>query len=55
MPVANGLLTGVLSMPDDRYEARVIWLLPMLAGLMGMSWLSRDEQETRQLNSEFAR
>jgi len=45
MLVANALLTGVLSMPDDRYEARVIWLLPMVAGLMGMSWFSRGAEE----------
>jgi hypothetical protein len=29
--LANALLSGVLSMVDDRYQARVVWLLPLLA------------------------
>ena len=31
--IANALLSGTLSMVDDRYQARVIWMVPMLAGL----------------------
>ena len=32
--VANALVCGVLSGPYDRYQMRVIWLLPALAGAM---------------------
>jgi hypothetical protein len=34
--LANALLTGVLASPDPRYGGRIIWLLPMLAVLMGV-------------------
>jgi hypothetical protein len=29
--VANAAVTGILSTPHDRYQARVIWLVPLLA------------------------
>jgi hypothetical protein len=32
--LANGILTAVLSDLDGRYQARVIWLIPLLASLM---------------------
>jgi hypothetical protein len=35
---ANALSTGALSEVDSRYQARVIWLLPLLAALTVMSW-----------------
>jgi hypothetical protein len=35
----NALLTGVLSMVDDRYGCRVIWLIPLLAGVFVLDWL----------------
>lgn len=41
MVLANGLLTGALSMPEDRYECRVIWLLPLLAMLSVQVWVSQ--------------
>jgi hypothetical protein len=41
MVLANGLLTGALSMPEDRYECRVIWLLPLLAALSVQVWISQ--------------
>jgi len=34
MIAANALLTGVLSVVDDRYGCRVIWMIPLLAGLL---------------------
>ncbi|MBZ5528206.1 MAG: hypothetical protein LAN71_09945 [Acidobacteriia bacterium] len=37
--LANALVTGVLSDVLDRYQSRVIWLLPLLAGLSLMEWL----------------
>jgi hypothetical protein len=33
MVVANAMVTGVLSDVEDRYECRVIWLIPFLAGI----------------------
>lgn len=32
--VANAAVTGILSTPHDRYAARVIWLLPLLAAVL---------------------
>ena len=39
MVIANGLVTGVLSAVEDRYQSRVIWLLPLLAGVFVLEWL----------------
>jgi hypothetical protein len=33
MVAANAFLTGVLSMVDDRYGCRIMWMIPLLAGL----------------------
>jgi len=38
---ANAFVTGVLSMVDDRYGCRVIWLIPLLAALFLLDWLNR--------------
>lgn len=38
--VANAFVTAVLSSSDSRYEARVIWLLPLTAALAGMDWFA---------------
>ena len=37
--VANAGVTGVLSVVDDRYQCRVIWLVPLLAGIFFLDWL----------------
>jgi len=37
--IANALVTGPLSMVEDRFQSRVIWLLSFLAGLFVMVWL----------------
>lgn len=42
---ANAFVTGALSTVEDRYESRVIWLLPLLAGLMMMEWLDHRAKE----------
>jgi hypothetical protein len=34
----NALLGGGVSDPQPRYQARVIWLLPLLAMLTGLVW-----------------
>lgn len=40
----NALVTGVLSGAEDRYQSRVIWLLPLLAGLLLLDWRVDREQ-----------
>jgi hypothetical protein len=37
--ISNAFITGVLSGIDDRYQSRVIWLIPFLAGLFVIHWL----------------
>ena len=39
----NAAVCGILSVPADRYQSRVIWLLPLLGALA----LSRRPQEAR--------
>jgi hypothetical protein len=41
--IANALVTGPLSLVEDRFQSRVIWLLPFLAGLFVMVWLDRRQ------------
>jgi hypothetical protein len=36
--VVNALVTGVLASVLDRFEGRVIWLVPLLAALCAFSW-----------------
>jgi hypothetical protein len=43
--IVNAFLAATLSEVDSRFQARVIWLLPLLALIAGMVWWStRDEQ-----------
>jgi hypothetical protein len=37
--IANAFVTGTMSMVDERYGSRVIWMLPLLAGLIAMDWM----------------
>lgn len=39
--IANAAVTGVLSNISDRYQSRVVWLVPLLAGVMVLEWLDR--------------
>ena len=39
--VANAGVAGVLSVVDDRYQCRVIWLVPLLAGIFFLDWLQQ--------------
>jgi hypothetical protein len=43
--LANALVTGVLANVEDRYQARVIWLLPLLAILFTLEWLEYRRQD----------
>jgi hypothetical protein len=45
--IANALITSVLSEVDSRYQARVIWLIPLVAGLMVVDLLQRREAARR--------
>jgi hypothetical protein len=41
MVVLNAFLTGVLSVVDERYQCRVIWLIPLLAAVFVLDWLEQ--------------
>jgi hypothetical protein len=40
--VANALITGTLSMVEDRLQSRIVWLVPLLAGLLVLELLLTD-------------
>jgi len=42
--VVNVAITGVLSMPEDRFECRVIWMVPLLAEMFALAWLTRSRE-----------
>jgi hypothetical protein len=37
--VANAFVTGILSMVENRFQSRVIWLLPLLAGILVLDYI----------------
>jgi hypothetical protein len=39
--ITNAMVTGTLSMVEDRFQSRIIWLLAFLAGLLLLDWLDR--------------
>ncbi len=43
--VANAAVTGVLSNVEDRYQARVIWLVPLLAGIVASTWAGERRRD----------
>jgi nitrate reductase NapE component len=36
--VANAFVTGALSTVEDRYQSRVVWLIPFLACVLALNW-----------------
>ena len=44
--VANALITGALSVVDDRYQCRVIWLIPLLTAIFLLDWLQQRDTAT---------
>ena len=54
--IANAFVTGVFSNVEDRYQSRVIWLLPLLAGLFVLEWLAHrhDSEFAVQRRREFS-
>ena len=51
--VANALVTGVMSVVDDRYGARIMWLIPLLAGIFFLDWLNQRETLSEETVSEL--
>ena len=50
MVVGNTFTLGPLSVPSERYQARVIWLVPLLAGCFVLNrviYLRRQKQSGR--------
>jgi hypothetical protein len=41
---ANALVTGTLSMVEDRLQSRIVWLVPLLAGILILDWRNRHDQ-----------
>jgi hypothetical protein len=55
--IGNAAITGVLSNVEERYQSRVVWLIPLLAFVAGACWgdrrARRTEMRTRDpVNSE---
>jgi hypothetical protein len=54
--IVNALVTAVLSEVDSRYQSRVIWLVPLAAGLIALDllnrWRSRDVAESLREGQE---
>lgn len=51
MILANAFLAGVLSVVDDRYGCRVIWMVPLLALLMGTEAWGNSRGDARAKSS----
>ena len=45
--IANAAVTGVLANVEERYQARVIWLVPLLAIVLGLTWLDQRSSSQR--------
>jgi len=50
--VANALVTGTLSMVEDRLQSRVIWLVPLLAAVLVLDWFERLQRSGRLVLSK---
>jgi hypothetical protein len=48
--IMNALVTGVLSGVEIRYQSRVNWMLPLLAGVLLLDW--RERRTLRRSNAE---
>jgi len=42
--IANAFVTGVLSTVEDRYQSRVVWLLPFLGISLAFAWLAHRQR-----------
>ena len=50
--VANALVTGTLSMVEDRLQSRVIWLVPLLAIVLVLDWCEQLQESGRLVLSK---
>ena len=50
--LANAFVTGVLSTVEDRYQSRVVWLIPFLAVTLAFVWLT-GPRATHQKDSHY--
>jgi len=48
--IANAFVTSVLSEVDSRYQSRVIWLIPLVAGLIMLDLLHRQRQNDESVS-----
>ncbi len=48
--ITNAAVTGILSNIEDRYQARVIWLVPLLAAMFVLTWLDNKRTSTLRLS-----
>jgi hypothetical protein len=46
--LANAAVTGSISNVEDRYQARVIWLAPLLALVFLLTWLDSRFSEAER-------
>src|SRR5229473_3378508 len=51
--LANAAVTGNLSNVEDRYEARVIWLVPLLACTFVLTWIDRRFSRRLSLSPSY--
>ncbi len=47
--IANAAVTGILSNIEDRYQARVIWMVPLFAALFVLTWFDHRRSTTLEL------
>jgi hypothetical protein len=47
--IANAFVTGTMSMVDERYGSRVIWLVPFVVGLVALDWFSARGSAARRI------
>ena len=48
--IANAAIAGNFSNVEDRLQARVIWLVPLLAGIFVLTWLDRHVSPNKKQN-----
>ena len=48
--VGNAAICGMLSMTLDRYQARVVWLVPLLAIVVGF-WRAQRANDLRMIDA----
>jgi hypothetical protein len=48
---ANAFITGVFSNAEDRYQSRVVWLIPFLACILALAWLDQRRSSRTPVRS----